>query len=708
MMTSKQSSSRLLASLAMLAIVLAILLAPRSAQAAPGFTERCEAALPKEQVDELVAAMRAAEGTCRLERVDTTTFRTLIEWVAGDRQLRVLLGPRACVVEPSHVGTDLAFHAPDELAAACPEALAALQGFVGEAREVAQISDAHPPQWTSEPEQTTFADPLIAAGMAWIAALGLALILAWRSRQAAREGPEDRGWAGLAVGGFVLGLAARFAVEPSLGNWYGAFLPAESWGELRFGSSGAVLQAGVRAILPWTIEVAFGLARVVGALAVPLTIVLVRRLGGSLAAAALAGIVIALAPIPVRLSASSSEHLLAATLALAAWLTWMRTATDPSALPRVLAIVLVWLAVLARVDCLPQLALIPLWTTLGQPIEPREWLPIGRRLVDAAWFALCLAAILVHAWLTIVVPSNHPGPNVEGIERTIGLLFTQLWIAVIEPPHWITPTCFALVVLGLIAAIVGKRWRLLAVILASWALIFIPLGRNLSHDGLTGARYFVVLLPLLAIVASLSVELVQRWLPAAQQRQRQIAIAGLTTIATLEALAAQPGWRHEYTFQAEYRVLAHALGEHASDLDGCNLWFVRPRQTTGEPDLDCCLWPGNSPLTLVAPNLRFRAIPLDRDPDDGEGCQLYYEGSVCALDPAQIDLSPIAVERILDQCGRLRERAGDHELASEGVTDVTLNPRFHGRPWLRLTARGLASPRGPADDPPRRSGRGSR
>jgi hypothetical protein len=677
--------ARLLAWLIALLVILAL---PRSAHADPGFTERCEAALPKEQVDELVAAMRAVEGTCRLQRVDTTTFRTVIEWVAGERSMQVLLGPRSCVIEPSHEGEDLAFHASEELGRECPEALAAVQEFVGQPHEVAQISDAHAPQWSSEPERWTFADPRITAGVAWIAVLMLAVILAWRRRKALE--PEDRRWALLAAAGFAIGLVARFVVEPSLGNWYGAFLPVEGWGELRFGSSAAILQAAVRAVAPWNVEVAYGLFRVVGALAVPLVIMLVRRLGGSLEAAALAGIALALEPIPVRLSASSSEHLLAATLALGAWVTWLRTAVDPGVLPRMLAILLAWLAVLTRVDCLPQLALIPLWTTL---FSRESWLPIARRLVDAAWFAACLAAILVHAWLMIVVPSNHPGPNVEGIVRTIELLFTQFWIAMIEPPHWITPTCFVAVVLGLIAAVVLKRWRMLVVILISVALIFVPLGRNLSHDGLTGARYFVLLMPLLAVTASMLVEPI---------RQRKLAIAGLTTFAVLELAAAQPGWRHEYTFQAEYRFLARALREHAGELDGCTLWFVRPRQTTGEADLDCCLWPANSPLTLVAPELRFRPMPLDRDPDDEEGCQLYYEGSVCNLDPAQIDLSPIAVERILDQCERLRRRAGEHELAGEGVTDVTLNPRFHGRPWVRLSGRINASDRAaPPSQPPR-------
>lgn len=661
----------------LVALLLLLLLAfPRAAQASPGFTEKCEAALPKEQVDDLVAAMRAVEGSCALERVDTTTFRTVIEWNAGERSMVVLLGPRGCVVEPSQVGSDLALAAPDELGRACPEVLAALQEFVGEPHEIAELSNVRPTQWSSEPEQRTFADPLITAAVAWLAVLLLVALRGWRRREA--FGPEDRRWAWLAAGGFAIGLLARFIVEPSIGNWYGAFLPAAGWGELRFGSTAAILQAGARAIGPWTVEVAYGLFRTVGALAVPLVIMLVRRLGGSLSAAALAGLVVALEPIPVRISASSSEHALAATLALAAWVTWMRTATDASALPRVLAILLAWLAVMARVDCLPQLALIPLWTVL---YSRDSWLPLARRLVDAAWFAACLAAILVHAWFTIVVPSNHPGPNRIGIIRTIELLFAQFWIIMIEPPHWLTPTCFAAVVLGLLAAVVQRRWRLLAAVLLSVALIFVPLGRNLSHDGLTGARYFVLLMPLLAVSASV----------LAERIGNKLALVGLASFAALELLAAQPGWRHEYTFQAEHRFLARALREHAGQLDGCTLWFVRPRQGLAEADLDCCLWPGKSPLSLLAPELRFRPVPAERELDDEQGCHLYYQGSVCELDPAKSELSPRTVARIFEQCERLRQHAGERELASESVTDVTLSPRFHAPPSVWLRARGLGA-----------------
>jgi hypothetical protein len=676
--------------LAWLLLMLTLVLLARPAAAAPGFTSTCAGVMPKEQVDELVELVRGSTGACTLVRVDTQLFRTRIEWSREGVRHEVLLAPSGCVVEPTREGTNLAMHAPVELADACPDALAALHAFVGEPREVAPLAPGHAP-WSEASDELPTEPRMLAGLLASVALLvGAAwLIGGWRSR-APPEPAHDalaRAWRRLALLGFGVGLLARFAVEPSLGNWYGAFLPVEGWGDQRFGATAALVQASVRALLPWTVELAFGLFRVVGALAVPLTILLVRRLGGSLAAAAIAGLLIALEPIPVRLSASSSEHVIAASLALAAWLCWQTTASERGWAPRVLALALAGLAVLTRVDCLPQLLVLPVMTLVGQPlVEPAAWLPLRRRLVDALAFMLGLAAIGVFAWLRVVLPSNHPGPNAAGITDTIDLLFVQFWVIAAAPPHWLTWSGLVIAALGCVALVALERARLLAAIGLALPLMFVPLGRNLAHDGLTGARYFVLLMPLLGVLAAASVEWITCWIPS--ERRRAVGLAGALGFAGVELLAARSGWRHEYTFQAEYRVLAAALAERGAALEGCTLWFVRPRQPTGEPDLDCCLWPASSPLQLVAPGLRMRPMPSGREPSDADGCQLYYEGSVCALAPELVDQSPQASARILEQCEALRRREG--ELVVEtGVTDQTLNPRFRGRPWIRLRARGL-------------------
>lgn len=647
--------------------------------------------MPKEQVDELVEAMRGAAGSCTLVHVDTQLFRTRIAWSRDGVQHEVLLAPRGCVNEPTQTGSDLAMHAPPELGDACPDALAALRAFVGEPREVAPLAPGQAARW-SEAGEDVPAEPREVAGLLALVALlaGVAwLVSAWRSRGSSEpaRATQASAWRRLALLGFGIGLLARFAVAPSLGNWYGAFLPVEGFGEQRFGATAALVQAGVRALLPWTVELAFGLFRVIGALAVPLTILLVRRLGGSLAAGALAGVLVALEPIPVRLSASSSEHVIAATLALTAWLCWQTTASERGWAPRVLALALAGLAVLTRADCLPQLLVLPVFTLLGQPLVEREaWLPLRRRVVDALAFVLGLAAIGVFAWLRVVLPSNHPGPNLAGVTSTIDLLFVQFAVIAGEPPHWLTWTGLSLAALGCVALVALSRWRLLGCVGLALVLIFVPLGRNLSHDGLTGARYFVLLMPLLGLLAAATVEWIACWIAA--PRRRAVGLAGVLGFAGIELLAARSGWRHEYTFQAEYRVLAAALAARADTLDGCTLWFVRPRQPTGEPDLDCCLWPASSPLQLVAPGLRMRAMPSKGEPSDADGCQLYYEGSVCALVPELAEQSPQATSRILEQCDALRRREGEVVVETD-VTDQTLNPRFRGRPWIRLRARGL-------------------
>lgn len=646
-------------------------LAPALARAAPGFTTTCPDALREHQVDDLVTRLRTVDDGCRLERIDTAAANTVIEWSHAGRTHTALIAPRGCLREPNLRGSDIDAHIPDSLTA-CPGAHAALAAFLAAAHRLAPVVAGD----GQHSEETTLADPRRVATVAWLAALLLALSLALRRLRSPRS-PDDRSWSALAAALFVLGLIARFAVEPAPANWYGAFLPLDGWGDLRFGSAAAVLQAAVRAVLPWTADAAFTLVRITGSLAVPLIIFLVRRLGGSLLAAAFAGVIVALAPIPVRLSASSSEHVLAATLALAAWVTWLRTAEDPTRLPRLLAVTLAALAALTRIDSLPQLALIPLWTTLFIRPSHTSALPRRRRRLDAAFFYGALAVVALHGYLDIVVPSHHPGPELHGVLQASKRLLSQLWIAASTPPHWLTFPTLALVLLGLAAAVARREWRLLLTCLASLALVFIPLGRNLVHDGLTGARYFILLTPLLALsVVPLLAWLTARW-PA-----RRLALL-LPPFVALELWSARPGWRHETTFQAEHRLLGTALADpHYED---CTLWFVRPRQPTGEPDLDCCLDPEQSPLPLQYPHIRFAPVATDRPLDDATGCHLYYRGAICSLDPALAPAAPRAAARILAACARL---PAAHELLRAEVPLDTITPRSRTPPVITLSIRG--------------------
>ncbi|KIG14825.1 hypothetical protein DB30_06278 [Enhygromyxa salina] len=687
-------------------LALLAVLWPARARASPGFSETCEQALSKQQVDDLLDRLRpiAAAGPCTLGRVDTSLFRTQIEWVSEAGSHTALLGPRGCVLEATHEGADLAYYAPPELGERCPAALAGLRGFVGDAHEqlaplmpeqVPVISDVTDGEADESISGIEIADPLVVASVAWLAALLLgvtALVQRWRQRAANHVDrgvdQDDRGWAVAMATLFVFALVPRFMVVASVGNWYGSFLPVEGLGELRFGATAAVLQAVVRHLSPWTVGVAFALARVVGALAVPLVVLLVRRLGGSLSAGIVAGLLLALAPIAVRLSASSSEHVLAGTLALAAWVVWQRAAADPSPVPRLLSVVLIVLAVLTRVDCWPQLSLIVLWSLLGPVFGSgrANWLPAGRRWADALYFGLCWVAIGVYGWFRLVVPSRHPGPELDGIRDAAKLLFSQFWTATVTPPHWISPLCLGLAVVGVGVAASRRRWSGLVAAALSLALIFIPIGRNLTHDGLTGARYFVLALPVLVLLAAQVGEAANDYLQGPRARHRRALLgAGAVMIAMLGSLAARPGWRHEYTFQAEYVFLAKQL--QSRELEGCTLWFVRPRQATDEPDLDCCLAPDRSPLRLLAPELRFRSMPSAGEPNDAQGCHLYYRGSVCEIDPSLAPRAPQTVALILDQCDRLRRRAGPLVLGREQVTPDSLGQRWQGPPSIELIGR---------------------
>jgi hypothetical protein len=302
-----------------LLVLALVLLGPRIAAAAPGFTPTCEQALAKEQIDDLLERMRAiaSAGPCALERLDTSMFRTSIVWRHGERQHELLLGPRGCVLEPSHEGAALAFHASAELGEACPAALAGVREFVGEPQvDLLPVVRGQAPEIPDDPSAIGVGDPLVVASAAWLTALILLGVAGMQHWRRLRWDADAQRFALVLAGMFVLATLPRFGVVASLGNWYGAFLPSMSGemsqlGELRFGAGSAVLQLVVRTMSPWTAEIAFGLVRVTGALAIPLVMLLVRRIGGTTSASVVAGLLLAFAPIAVRLSASSSEHVLA-------------------------------------------------------------------------------------------------------------------------------------------------------------------------------------------------------------------------------------------------------------------------------------------------------------------------------------------------------------------------------------------------------------
>ncbi|NVB37515.1 hypothetical protein G6O69_06700 [Pseudenhygromyxa sp. WMMC2535] len=686
----------------LLALVLVLTaLAPRLTLAAPGFTESCERALPKEEIDALISTMADAQesGACTLGHLDTAFFQTRMQWTRDADSFEVLLAPEGCLREPSHTGERLAYHAPAQLEARCPEVHAALRTFVGEPHEeIVTLVRAEHLDMRSDHDRPTRA--LSLAGLAWFAAMILAGVMARRSWREARalEPAQRRALAedGVAMAAlFALALGLRALVPSSLGNWYGPFLPSVGLGELRFGTSAAALQLGLRALLPWTEDLAFAMNRTIGALAVPLVMLVARRLGASRTGVLVAGVLMTFAPIPLRLSASSAEHVLAGSLAVAAWAVWLRTPRDPSLAPRLLAITLVLLAALTRVDCWPQLAAIPLWTALRtadcehEQSSAPSWAPPRRRLVDALVFGLCWAVIGAYAYFEIVARSQHPGPSLDSVLQAGERMLPQLWQMAVTPPGWLSVVCLSLAGLGALASLLGQRWRLPAAALASLALIFVPLGRTLVHDGLTGARYFVLLLPVLAVLASAAGDHFERRILG---RQRWSRAAAAIALAGAELLVVRPAWRYEYTFQAEYRFLAERLHDpEIQALDDCTLWFVRPRQPANERDLDCCLAPDRTPLTLIAPKLRFRPVVHGRELDDvrgdepGDSCQLHYIGSPCSLDPALTPDAPKTLARIQAQCEALRRgAAGQPSRGRQQLPNASFDPRWREGPVVEL------------------------
>ena len=110
---------------------------------------------------------------------------------------------------------------------------------------------------------------------------------------------------------------------------------------------------------------------------------------------------------------------------------------------------------------------------------------------------------------------------------------------------------------------------------------------------------------------------------------------------------------------------------------------MQDRQPVTEPDLDCCLAPDRSPLALAAPSLRFRSMrAADQVPEDG--CQLFYEGSLCAIEPALAPENPEGMARIEEKCEQLRALGDGAVLGEALVTEQNLNERFSTPPRVTL------------------------
>jgi hypothetical protein len=154
----------------------------------------------------------------------------------------------------------------------------------------------------------------------------------------------------------------------------------------------------------------------------------------------------------------------------------------------------------------------------------------------------------------------------------------------------------------------------------------VALVRHVDAEGIVGSRYFLPVLPLVALLSAAPIAL----FPVRSRLAATVALAALALATT------SPPSQRRYTFQDEHAFLRDELARASGR---CRVFHVAVHD---DPlyvrDADCCLEPSRSPLVLAAPGVEFE--PLDIDPagalpDVDEGCALYYESAICRYGPTE-------------------------------------------------------------------------
>lgn len=582
-------------------------------------------------------------GDCTLEGTRTVLEVSSARWLGSDGQTHeVLITPTGCRDDVTRQGRVVDLTADGVFQQACPQVWASIeqrvlpQSFETASGVTLQPGAGRATEPPTHPGSSYRRRDMLGgllAAVTWLLLIGVAL----RSRRwilSRRSVP----WVGVTLAALVV----RLAVTPGLANWYTEVLPAEGGASGRFGPGVFVVQRAIRAVLPWTDTTWYGVNLVLGAVAVPLLIALLRNLSLPRIAWVAGGLLLCISPLHVRVSASPSAHVLAAAYLLAGMVAWTSGVRLNRRSLLVLGGLLAACAATVRVDMLPQAALLPLW---GGAACRAPW----RRLVrPTAVFALAWALLAVWMYLDVVVPARHPRPDLTVILSHLPRILTQFAVLASTPPYYVSWLVVGLAALGAVV-LLGRRPRVFAALAVFLIAAFAPVFGDLSREGVVTARYFLVVLALVAGMAGmgLSACIPRRWTAVAQ--------AGtLAAVALISLALTQPALHHRTAFQDEYRFLRGALAELA---DGCQVVQVdlRPEVSAGQ-DLDCCLSMPTSPLVIAFPNLDFTAFQsqqrLTHFMDAGE-CLAYYHSSACSLDAGAWPGTPYEpyADYFLEHCG---------------------------------------------------------
>ena len=657
----------------MMVAVLVAVVRTAGAQTAP-----CDRGITPEEARLIFDALKklGAETDCRLLGFRTERSRGVASFASGDAgNTELVLSPRACA--PAGAPTIGAFgiERAEAFRAACPAAYAGLSGALGEAdTDTARLAVPWQAAGVQRVGNVVFGVCVTAvlACLVW-------LLARWRTWHL------PRAWWAILVIGLGGALAMRLSVSPDLSNWYAEVAAPVGGGWPRFGPVSFSLQAVCAAVFPWSDRALFAVNAVLGALTVPLFALALRACGVDALSAAGTTALFALAPLHVRVSASPSEHVLAAALTMLALVLWTWAARDHRWWLGAAALLVAPAAAFARADALPQLMMIPLWGLVARAQSNAPHRRLARKDgIAVGVYCVVLAGIGLAAWRLVIVPARHPMPELQGIKYAAVELLGQFWRAAVTPPHWVSLTALVLGALGL-GVLAIRRRALMATVLASLALCFVPLGRTLDADGLVGSRYFQLAIPIALVLSGAGFgwlcSLVARTLGAHDRTARWATGALFAALVTLALVEGREPLTYRYTFQDEYRFLREAM---ASLPQGCTITQLPLRGEALLRDLDCCLDAPRSPLILARPDLRFEyADPRGANPSLARSdCVAYYEGAACSLAdtlPSR-QRAPNARAWFNEGCGLMRS-AGALELTREAqVSPHATVDHFADRP----------------------------
>lgn len=628
----------------------------------------CSQGISRETTERLFTLLQRApaEAECRFEGVRTERTRLEARWAhRGVALPPVTVVPRECAGRDARVAGLFAVDVPAQIAEHCPSVAALIGEFE---KQVAQEAPAG--RLGSE------RDPLFrGARILFLALIVVAVLLG--ARAATRD--SDRQWLALGAAAFAGALAVRVALPFTMGNWYSEVLPASGpppW--MRFGPGFFALQSLLRDVGLWNAQALRWSQIVVGAAAAPLLVGVLRELRVGLAASAAAVVLLILDPFHARLSATTSEHVLASTLCLALLLAWLRAVARRDAWWLAAAILLFPAVGATRVDMTVQAALALCWPLLRDRRErdqPIPWLMV-------ALMGLVAIATAGATYFLIALPSQHPMPDREWFLFALRHYIPQFWWLSTTPPYWIPLSSVLLAALGL-AAMIIRRPLLFVRVAVTLTAAFVISGHTYMHDELVGARYFLFLIPVFLIPSGYAFGVLLDLIPA--RLRETTAAAGIIGLTLWTGFAARTAYSARYAFQDEYRFARTAF---ASLPPGCTVYQEAIRAHALSGDLDCCLDVARSPLVLDFPGLRFADLPENADAGaPAADCSAYYEGVACALvagprDHSSYQFAQHAAAHFQPRCAAMHQR-GRLDLVAEATT----SPR---------TTRGLFS-----EEPPR-------